>query len=262
MFKFIIFLFGFIIVLNLQAIPINTSVALPVATGNAVFRLQSKFFKSDSDRHLFVAAVAYGLSRRTTLIVSSLGVSKGPTKGMGDSSILVRQTVLQFDAPLYTSRLGLLGGVKLPTGVDEVTTNSTDWRAGGVYTMQSDQHEFDSSVIFHVNTTGSGIKMGDRILHDLAYQIRISPWHLPETGVPSQWNLVVELNGIFSEKNRVSGATDPNTGGYQLFLSPGVQWVSQKIILEFLFQKPVVQNLNGSQMQEEYRLLSGTRFQF
>ena len=78
----------------------------------------------------------------------------------------------------------------------------------------------------------------------------------------SQWNALLELNGSSSERNESLGAVVSNSGGHTLFLSPGVQFVSQRTVYEFSYQHPVIQDLNGNQLETDYKLALSARVQF
>jgi len=249
---------------NSHAIPINTNVALPVAKNHTVFRIQNKIKKINGadESHTVILAIAHGLTEKDVLIFSIPQLVTGSNKGFGDTTFLVRHTVYKYDAPLLTSRVGVMGGIKLPTGKDQITTESTDWRIGAVYTLQSDRHEIDTSILYAINTEAEGSENGDILFHDVAYQLRLYPWTLPDVGVPSQFNFVIEANGEIIQKNEINGIKDDNSGGYKLFASAGFQWVEIYWIAEVLFQTPLVQDLNGVQLNEKYRAIAGIRFQF
>ena len=53
-----------------------------------------------------------------------------------------------------------------------------------------------------------------------------------------------------------------NSGGHTLFLSPGIQYVSQRVVYEFSFQQPVLQDLNKNQLETDYKLALSARVQF
>ncbi len=53
-----------------------------------------------------------------------------------------------------------------------------------------------------------------------------------------------------------------DTGGTVVFLSPGIQWVTQRVIYEASLQVPVIQNLNGSQVETDFVATAGVRIQF
>ncbi len=59
--------------------------------------------------------------------------------------------------------------------------------------------------------------------------------------------------------DRVGGTSDPNSGGTTLLLSPGLQYVTRKWIVEAGVQIPVVQNLNGTALENDYILTTGIR---
>lgn len=81
--------------------------------------------------------------------------------------------------------------------------------------------------------------------YDLAYQFRFYPWALAEEGATSQWNLDIELNGAYEERDKVGSIEQASTGGQRLYLSSGIQWVTTSLVLEGLYQIPIVNQLNG-----------------
>ena len=85
---------------------------------------------------------------------------------------------------------------------------------------------------------------------------------LPEEGVPSFLYGVVELNGSYSEKNEVDGRRDRNSGGHTVFLSPGIQWVTYRWVVEASLQIPIIQDLHGDALEADYALTLGMRFRF
>lgn len=248
---------------NAFAIPIATNVALPVSKGETVYRLQGKKVKREGMEEVYITplAFAHGLSEKTVLIGVLPYKTTDSTSGLLDIPLTVRHTIYQYNSFLRTSRFALLGGVKLPTGSNEFTSESTDWRFGGIYTLQDNRHEIDASLVYSINTEAEGVEKGDTLAHDLSYQLRLFPRSWPDRGVPAQINFVMELNGLYAQKDEVSGIKSNDFGGYQLYLSPGFQWVSRQFIIEGLFQQPIVQDLSGTQAEEDYRAILGVRFQ-
>jgi hypothetical protein len=47
-----------------------------------------------------------------------------------------------------------------------------------------------------------------------------------------------------------------------VFLSPGLQYVTKRWIVEGVVQLPVVQNLHGTALENDYVLRAGFRFNF
>jgi len=53
-----------------------------------------------------------------------------------------------------------------------------------------------------------------------------------------------------------------SSGGHTLFLSPGIQSASQRMIFEFSFQYPILQELKGNQLETDYQLALSLRYNF
>jgi hypothetical protein len=266
-----------------RAAGINTDVALPVRQGGFVLRTQVRLLGADDDpssldREVRVwvvpAVVVYGATVRTTVfgIVPYLSqrveLTEGGRRltdraeGTGDLLFLVRRTVRARDAIQRTSRLGLLGGVELPSGSDAFSSHATDFLLGGVYTLQDGRHEVDADLTWKVNGEGRGVDPGDEYRADLAYQFRLTPAVWPDRGSPSQVYGVIEANWSTADRAVSGGAKLDDTGGTSLFLSPGVQLVTRKVIYEASVQLPAVQNLNGEQAETDFVASIGVRINF
>lgn len=267
----------------LRAAGINTNVALPVRQGGFVYRTQLRFLSVSDDpsqlnrdikAYVVSNVLVYGATSQTTLfgilpyIFESVERDSGGVReddrsnGFGDLTFLLRQTVYARDAVQRTSRLGLIGGLEIPVGSEDFSSHSTDFLLGGVYTLQTGRHEFDSNLLYKVNTEARDLDLGEELQYDLAYELRLFPWQWPERGTPSQLFAVIEVNGRSIERARSNGMELDDSGGTLVFLSPGIQWVTQRVIYESSLQLPVIQNLNGSQVETDFVATAGVRIQF
>lgn len=270
------------------AAAINTDTALPIHKGEFLWREQVRFLKAeDATRDLEVIAVpsvfAYGFTEKFALIgvvpyldktLKTGGAERGDN-GLGDSTLLGRYQVFQLDRPGETFRAQVLGGLKFPTGRDDESdslgrlpqplqlgSGSYDPIVGGVFTWQRLRWQADFDVTYKINTEANDFRFGNTLAHDAAFQYRLSPWTLPEEGVPSFVYGVLELNGIWAERSELSGGNIGASGGYTLFVSPGLQYVTRRWIAEISVQLPVVQELNGGQLRTDFILAGGFRIQF
>ncbi len=267
----------------LEAAGINTDVALPVRKGGFVYRSQVRFVRASDDptpmsrgidAYMVPNVLVYGASQRTTLLgvlpyvlqaveLTSAGTrQKSHVDGFGDLTFLLRQTVYARDALQRTSRLGLLGGTVVPTGKEEFSAHSTGFLLGGVYTLQAGRHELDADLLYKVNTEGRGVTLGNELKYDLAYELRVSPWQWPERGTPSQVYAILEVNGTSKARTVSDGVELSDTGGTVVFLSPGIQWVTVRVIYEASVQFPVIQNLDGDQVGTDVVVSAGVRINF
>ena len=81
-------------------------------------------------------------------------------------------------------------------------------------------------------------------------------------GVPGFVYGILEANLIHQGENRNAGVDDPNSNGTRLFLVPGLQYVTKRWIIEAAVQLPVIQELNGTALENDYIFRAGFRLNF
>lgn len=278
-----------------ESAPITFNTALPVYEGGMVWREQFIYNKNSRDPSAanrdvkvsgLVSVLGYGVTRdfalfgvlpyfdkRLNLDMGGQRVSRSD-KGIGDLTLFGRYTAYQSDAPGRTFRVAPFLGVKAPTGRDDaqdglgrlpapIQPGSGSWDAlgGVVATYQTLAYQIDSQLSYKANSEANGFRFGNVAKLDASFQYRVWPQTLGG-GVPAFLYGVLEANLVHAEKNRMGGVDDPNSGGTTLFLSPGLQYVTQKWILEAGIQVPVVQNLNGTALKNNYIFNTGFRVNF
>jgi len=194
--------------------------------------------------------------------------------GIGDLTLIGRYTAYTSDAPGRTFRIAPFLGVKAPTGRDDARdglgrlpptvqlgSGSWDFLGGVVATYQTLDYQLDAQLAYKANREASGFRFADVSGADVSLQYRLWPQELG-SGVPAFLYGVLEANLAHARKNRVGGIRDPDSGGTSLFLSPGLQYATRKWILEAGVQIPVVQDLNGTALENDYILNTGLRINF
>jgi hypothetical protein len=73
---------------------------------------------------------------------------------------------------------------------------------------------------------------------------------------------VLELSANRYQHNRVSSVIDPNSGGFQLYLTPGIQYSTQRWIADLGIKIPVINDLNGTALEPDYSILTSIRVNF
>jgi len=279
-----------------QAGPITFNSALPVAEGLGILRSQVKLVRKSGDatpagRVLNVTAapvvLAYGATSRLALfgvlpyVDKRLDVTMGGARiqrdaqGIGDALFFARYTVIQVDRPGDTLRIAPFAGLKTPTGshsqrdafglvprILQPGSGSWDPFLGVALTRQTLDWEFDAAARYRFNTQASGFTFGDEARADASFQYRVFPRTLESGGVPAFVYVVLESNLIWNGKNRSMGVTDANSGGLTWNLAPGLQYVTDRIVLETAIQIPAVQNLNGMALESDWVWTTGFRWNF
>ena len=75
-------------------------------------------------------------------------------------------------------------------------------------------------------------------------------------------DLILELNGEARSRQKIAGVRDPNSGGNLVYLSPGVRFGPERWSASFSFGVPILQNLNGTQHETDWRMLAGVGTSF
>jgi len=266
--------------------PITLNTALPVHDGELIVRQQVMWIRSTGDESPLnmnlnvIAAPAvfyYGVNADLTLltilpflhkqvaVTTPMGRLNRSTNGFGDMMVAARYTLLAIDRPGETFRIAPFAGLKLPTGAQneadalgrfpqpfQLGTGSWDPLGGAVVTWQTLRRELDVSAAYQVRTEANGFRAGDEAQADASFQYRFIPWGALGSGVPSYLFGVLESSVIWSGRNRVSGLDDPNSGGLTWYATPGLQYISERSVIEGAFEIPVVQRLNGTALKNDF----------
>lgn len=279
-----------------SAAPITFNTALPVAKGTGIFRAQFVAVKrsddpTPADRDLTVlggvSVLGYGptenlalfgvvpyLDKELELTTEAGQRVERSTSGLGDVRVFGRYTLFREDVPGRTFRIAPFAGVETPTGDDDerdalgrlpqplqLGSGSWDPFFGVVGTWQTLDYQVDAQVSYEVNTEANDFEFGDIFRADASLQYRLWPRELGP-GVPGFLYGVAEANLSHQGKNEIAGANDPNSGGTTLFFTPGLQYVTKRLILEAAVQVPALQDLNGTALEDDYTVRAGFRFNF
>jgi len=201
----------------------------------------------------------------------------GDSSGIGDLSLLGQYRFFERQ----TLAASVIAGVKAPTGkTDERDggqkldtefqpgTGSWDWLFGGSVSVDAGSLGLHGNVLYNLTTEGSqDTEIGDAFFYNLGLVYGLSGGHEEahrgHDHSHLKWDLMLELNGEYREKNDVDGENDVNTGGDVIFLSPGVRVSSSDQWSLFVsVGKSVYDDFNGRQTDVDYRLVGGLGFAF
>jgi hypothetical protein len=275
--------------------PVTFNTALPVGGGEFVARGMVVVSQSGKDPGAtdrdhsatsLVTVLGYGVTHKLALfgvlpyVDKELDLTEAGSRvnrtasGLGDASFLARYTLVQHDKPGRTFRIAPFAGVKVPTGDDDnrdmfgrlppsVQSGSGAWDVFGgiVATYQTFAFQADGQISYRIKSEANGVDLGDELRLDGSLQYRLWPRQLGD-GVPSFLYGVFESNLVYRDRTEVNGSDDANSGGTTLHLSPGLQYVTKRWIVEGVVQLPVVQNLHGNALENDYVLRAGVRFNF
>ncbi len=185
--------------------------------------------------------------------------------------------VLSGKYRFYRGPLGqfaFIGGLKIPTGRDEVTNSagervepsatagsgSWDYVTGLAYsTFLTSRLTLDASALYTFRTEHDDFRLGNRVDAGvaLAYRFNDDVKAFPQTSA------FVEANLRHLSMSEEGGEDDVNTGGTTFFVSPGFRVrFSPAVAFSLAVQVPLAQDLNGEQLETEYKLSAALSITF
>ena len=258
------------------AAPIATNTALPLSADELIVRQQLVMTRSSDrnsgtsrsvDRFESRTVMGYGFSSKFALfgvlplvdISTEIGAASSSEFGLGDAALFARYEVYRSDQPGQTIRIAPYAGVRLPTGRDGKTGDgSTDVFGGLIATIASTQWVLDSQLRYDHNREANGFERGDSTSFESSFQYRLSPGKITQETRAFVFG-VLELSANYYERNRLGGVTDPNSGGFQVFLTPGLQYSARRWIADLGVKVPVLNDLNGTALETDYSVLASIR---
>ncbi|MFV2008129.1 MAG: transporter, partial [Longimicrobiales bacterium] len=198
------------------------------------------------------------------------------TTGVGDVIVDTKWVFFSKNRLGGTTRIGIEGGVKIPSGSTgaslpdgslaprplQVGSGSWDFPFKALFTMTQGHFGLTGNAGYRINTASEGFRAGNVFSYDVAVGLRFMPWvyrSLRDKSLVAY----LELNGEVGQKSELDGAPNPDSGGHVLFLSPDIQWIPAPwLLFEGSVQFPIVQSLNGTQLQYDTRFQLGTRVRF
>jgi len=245
---------------------LNTNAALTPPKEGAILRFQWRYTRLDEDptglgRDGAISAqpmtVVYGATERlalqttASLVHADIDAPSGGVKetGFADIPALVKYRFFQIDKPHQTTRIAAIAGAEIPTFDDFFSSDSVDPIVGGVFTHQRLNWWIDVDALYQLNTAG-GPAGDDQLRWDVALSRRLVGG---ESDAIGPWGLygIAEVNA--------SHLTDGTT---EVFASPGVQFISPRVILEAGAQLPMAQDLESGRLGADFTLVLSLRMQF
>jgi len=261
------------------AAPIATNTALPVSADEIIVRVQLVATHASDrvggvsreiDRFEARTVLGYGLSSNLAFfgvlpminIDRTFGDVSMSDFAVGDSEIFARYEIFRRDNPGRTVRITPFAGLRFPTGRDGQTGDgSLDVFGGLIATLASTKWALDSQMRYDLNRESNGFERGNSISVESSFQFRLLPAKVVRDTNAFVFG-VLEISANYYEQNRVNGVTNPDSGGFQLFLTPGLQYSAKRWIADLGARIPIVNDLNGTALEPDYSILTSIRINF
>lgn len=215
----------------------------------------------------------YGLSEKTALFsrVSYIdreynnGSSVHTENGFSDLEVFVRHTAYEQNWVKRTFSVSPYAGVKLPTGDDTspglprdrtLGSGATDYLVGFAVrdATLGKPHRF-LNMEYQFNQEDNGFERGDVFKINGAWKPPLASWE--HKGDVAGVNGMLEANFKWQDHHERNGNEVTDSGGTQLFGTAGMVYTTHRYIYEVAVQAPLVQNMNGNALENDYKVLVG-----
>jgi hypothetical protein len=240
----------------------GVTVALPY-----VYREQVNSFVGSPSLH-------YEHLGRQVSTVDSSSLEAQTTRGIGDMTAMVRHAVMSKSGDVFAS-VFIQGGLKLATGdIDardaygfllhphlQSGTGTTLVLAGVSANYGSTKQSVSLSILSAIPVAVRGrFREPQSLVYDGNFRFRIFPDDAEDGPM-----LIANLGilGKLSGQERYNGAIVRDSGGHYMFLNGGLTFQPLPwCALEVFAQIPMIKNLTGNQLDEQFRLVSALQVTF
>lgn len=197
-------------------------------------------------------AALYGITGDWTAGIELPYIDGDDEDGAGNVALRTKYRFWRDDRLRVQESAALLGRVFLDTYDDAGGSGATDVLTGVTYGYESVTWYRWASARYRYNGENeAGIDRGDKVFLDTVVGIRLR--ELDYRQPDAVWML--ELNGEHTQRSELGGRELDDTGGTELFLSPGLMWTYRNVAIKPGVQIPIYSNLYGDQDATDFRAL-------
>lgn len=204
-----------------------------------------------------IPSVLYGITSEWSIFFNfpftpMLKDGGNKSNGLEDFFIQLEYAFYNKKSSTYVDQATLVGNITFPTG-SATKKPPTGFGSPSVFLGGTYYHTMVDWFMFTaqgalLTSSNNRTKFGDQFL----YQFGLGR-NIPS---PKKWIYawMVEIDGQYSQKNRIDGILDKNSGGNVIYVTPSL-WISSKeVLVQFGVSFPVNQNLYGNQRKFHYAI--------
>jgi hypothetical protein len=174
------------------------------------------------------------------------------SSGFEDAYIQLEYAFYTKEHKTYIDQATIVANVTIPTGSTKKNPptgiGANSFFLGGTFCRMTLDWFYFTSYAGIWTTSSHQTKFGNTFLYQYGIGKNITNIR--------DWLLcwMVELDGIYSCKDKIHGVTDPNSGGNVIYLTPSLWVSSEHLILQLGVGYAIAQQLNGDQNENTYLL--------
>jgi len=177
------------------------------------------------------------------------------SNGMSDIQVFTKYRFWREDSLGLQESAAVMLAINGENGDENSTpklgNGATDVIVGLTYGYESLKwYRWASARYIRPGTSDAGFRKGDKWLVDFVVGWRPVP---PEYKKPDTvW--LLELNTEMTDQTEISnGSLNANSGGTEIFISPGIFWTTRNFAIKSGLQIPIMSDLDGTKDESDYR---------
>jgi len=223
---------------------------------------QAGYFSSknaaDSEYELAMG-LGYGINQdwEISMELPYLNIDEGGSKNNGTSNVQLETKYRFWRHNSFAKQDSVTGFIKAvldtakKTSSPSLSSGTNDFITGLAYGQESLIWQHWASFRYRYNgKSNTDIERGNQLFADASMGWRSEPPQYYESD--TLW--MVELNTEYTQASRKNNISLANTGGTELFISPGIILAYRNVALKSGVQLPIYSNLSGAQKKSDYRL--------
>jgi hypothetical protein len=211
-------------------------------------------------------AFVYGISDDLAMMLQipvspGLKIDQETSAGLEDIPLLFEYAYYEGQNSSWVDKATIVAGGTFPTGSiseEPETGNGAPgiFLGGTYYRTYVNWYGFISPGML-LTTSSNKTKYGNTFF----YQAGVGR-NICDIGKEWIFSWITEMDGFYSEKNKINGVTNPNSGENVIYLTPSLRIRSSRFAFQVGMGVPIIQQLNGNQPREVYYLGGAVSWSF
>jgi len=223
------------------------------------YLLADKFSGDDKYTADAIPSILYGISDDFSIYLSvPVAVSykdhDNKSSGFEDAFVQLEYAYYSKTNSEYSDQATILGNMTIPFGASThqppIGFGAPSFFLGTTFSrLYTDWYLFTSYGAL-LPTQRYETQLGNQFLYQAGFGKNI-------IGIPGKWIVtwVVEIDGLYSQRNKIEGETDPNSGGNIIYVTPSIWIASERLVLQLGAGVPATQHSFGEQTRSNYLLI-------
>ncbi|OJW47197.1 MAG: hypothetical protein BGO67_03720 [Alphaproteobacteria bacterium 41-28] len=181
--------------------------------------------------------------------------------GLEDVFVQLEYAFYSGKTSKYTDQATVVGSVSVPSGSTKkqpaTGLGSPSFFLGATFNRTYTDWLFFTSHGVVLTTSTDKTKFGNEFLYQAGLGRNILT-------IDSEWIFAwgIEADGQYTEKSKIKGIVDPDSGGNVVYITPSLFVSSKKFLAQVGFGLPATQHLFGNQRRNDYLLAANLRWTF